>query len=491
MRFNQLKQRLEDEQRTTNFEDGDAYRPTTPALQLYTVVVNNLVDPTFYHDDIASLAKVVQAFERVAEDEPEFVLKLAAYARSELSLRDVPQVLLVLAANHEATKPVVRASAPRVIRRADELNTVVAIQLDLFGKPIPKPLKKGVADSFHQFDRHQFAKWNNLRRDVKFRDVLNLVHPTPKDGEEAAVFERLVYGDLDDYPDVDSLDPPETWEVVISERGSTADAWRKVLPRMGLFAKVRNLRNMLEAGLDGEELLDADDLAYARESAMYPFRFYQAHEALLDAEIEAWHVQDWLTAAVDRTAENLPVMDDSFVAVDLSGSMDSTLSRRGTMTYRELASFFGAVLARQGADVGVFADEFERVRAHHATPTLELAATIRDRDVGGSTNGWKAMAHLVETGQAYDRVVFLTDMQLWDSTGYGDEHTLRESFDAYREAVNPEARLFTVDLHSYGTLVTPEGHPNVYHISGWTERLVDFIGYAERPEAVVEEVRAY
>lgn len=37
----------------------------------------------------------------------------------------------------------------------------------------------------------------------------------------------------------------------------------------------------------------------------------------------------------------------------------------------------------------------------------------------------------------------------------------------------------------------PEDHPNVYQISGWTERVVDFIGYAERPEAVVEEVRAY
>lgn len=156
----------------------------------------------------------------------------------------------------------------------------------------------------------------------------------------------------------------------------------------------------LEAGLDGEELLDPDDLAYTRESGMYPFRFHQAHEALLDAGIEDRDVQGWLTAAVDRTAENLPAMDDSFVAVDLSGSMDSTLSRRGTMTYRELASFFGAVLARQGADVGVFADAFERVRTHHAMPTLELAATIGDRDVGGSTNGWKAMAHLVETGQA-------------------------------------------------------------------------------------------
>lgn len=490
MKFNQLKDRLRDEQQTINFEGGEAYRPATPALGLYTVVVNNLVEPTYYQGDVESLLTVIRRFEPVAEDEPEFALKLAAYARQELYLRDIAQVLLVLAANHDATKPYVREYAPRVIQRADELNTVVAIQLDLFGKPIPKPLKKGVADSFHEFDRYQFSKYNNLRRAVTFRDVMNLVHPRPRDEEEAEIFERLIYGDLDDYPEIDPLDPPETWEVVISERGNTADAWREVLPRMGLFAKVRNLRNMLEAGLDGEEILDEDDLAYARESKLYPFRFYQAYEALLDAGIDDRHVQDWLTEAVDRTVENVPALEETFVAVDLSGSMDSRLSRRGTMTYREIASFFGAVLATQNADVGVFADEFERVGAHYATPTLELAAKIRDRDVGGSTNGWKAMAHLVETERVYERIVFLTDMQLWDST-WGGEETVKEWFDRYRQDVASDVHLYVIDLHSYGTLVTPEGYENVHNISGWSEKVVDLFGYVENPDAVIEEIRAY
>lgn len=54
-------------------------------------------------------------------------------------------------------------------------------------------------------------------------------------------------------------------------------------------------------------------------------------------------------------------------------------------------------MIQQGSAVGGFADDYERIEMHYA-------------------NGWKAMAHLVETEQAYERVVYLTDMQLWDTT---------------------------------------------------------------------------
>ncbi|WP_224268351.1 TROVE domain-containing protein [Haloprofundus salinisoli] len=491
MKFNRLKNRLTDKQRTTNYEGGEAYQPATPEMGLYTVVVNNLVEDTFYREDTDALVAVVERFEPVAESNPEFTLKLAAHARNEMYLRDISQVLLVLAANHDATKPFVREYAPRVIRRADELNTVVAVQLTLFGKPIPKPLKKGIADAFHRFDRYQFAKYNNLRRDVTFRDVMNLVHPKPRDDEEREVFERLVRGGLDDYPDVEPLDAPKTWEVVISERGNTADAWRDVLPEMGLFATIRNLRNMLDAGLEGAEILGIADLDYVRESKLYPFRFYQAHEALLAAGIEDDHVQNWLSDAIERAAENLDdELGETFVAVDLSGSMTARLSARSTMTYRELSAFFGAVLMRKGATTGVFADEFEEVRAHHETPVLELVKKILARDVGGSTNGWKALRHLVEEDEAYDRVVVLTDMQLWDST-WGSEETVKRWYEVYRETVAPDTHLYVVDLSSYGDLVTPEGYEDVYNISGWSERVLDLVAYAEHPDEVLGEIEAY
>jgi hypothetical protein len=488
MEFNPTKT---DAQRTANHEGGEAYLPDSPELGLYKLVVNNLLEDTYYEEDVEQLRKLVRRFERAAEADPEYPLRLAAYARQELSLREVPQVLLVLSANHEATKGHVRAYAPAVIRRADELSTTVAVQLSLFGKPIPKPLKTGVADAFHEFDRYQFAKYRGERREVSLVDVMNLVHPRPETPEEEAIFERLALGDLDDHPDVEPLEPPETWEVVISERGNTADAWRDVLPRMGVFATIRNLRNMLEAGLDGEEILDEETLEAARASKVYPFRFYQAYRAVVEAGVVDNHVEAWLSEAVDATAENGPdALGDTFVAVDLSGSMTARLSDRSTMTYRQISAFFGAVLARKGADVGAFASSFERVHCHRETPTLEAVEKLRAAQVGGATNGWTVLDALAEAGDAYDRVVLLTDMQLWDSTR-GGERTVKGEFERYRAEVAPGARLYEVDLSSYGHLATPEGHEGVYRVSGWNDRILEFIVNAERGDAAVEAVREW
>ncbi|WP_267643693.1 TROVE domain-containing protein [Haloarchaeobius amylolyticus] len=489
MKFNRTTST--DEQRTTNFEGAEAYQPESPELGLYKTVVNNLLEDSFYESDEARLHKLARRVTVAADEDPEFVLKLAAYARTELYLRDVSNLLLVFAAQHEEAKSYVREYAPRVIQRADELNTVTAMQLELFGKPIPKPLKKGLADSFHEFDRYQFAKYDNHNREVTFRDVMNLVHPAPETAEEDEIFERLVLGDLDDHPDVEPLDPPETWEVVISEQGNTPEAWREVLPKMGLFATVRNLRNMLDAGLDGEEILTEDDLEYARDSMLYPFRFYQAYEAVTAAGVADEHTERWLSRAVDATATNLPDdLGNTFVAVDLSGSMNSALSGRSEMTYREIASFFGAVLQAQDADVGVFASDFETVSAHTDTPTLERARKIRDRSVGGATNAWLAFEHLVEESAEYDRVVVLTDMQVWDST-WGSDESVREWFTRYRDQVAPGSNLYMVDLQAYGDLVTPEGYDGVYNISGWTADIVEFVVYAEREDEILDEIRDY
>ncbi len=489
MKFNRT--RSTDAQRTTNFEGAEAYQPESPELGLYKVVVNNLLEDNFYESDEDRLRKLVRRFDAAADEDPEFVLKLAAYARTELYLRDVSNLLLVLAAQHEEAKTYVREYAPRVIRRADELTTVTAMQLELFGKPIPKPLKKGLADSFHEFDRYQFAKYDNRNRAVKFRDVMNLVHPKPETPEEDEVFERLVLGDLDDHPEVQPLDPPETWEVVISEKGNTPEAWREVLPKMGLFATIRNLRNMLAAGLDGAEILTEEDLEYVSDSMLYPFRFYQAYEAVTTAGVADEHTERWLSRAVDATATNLPDdLGNTFVAVDLSGSMDSRLSGRSEMTYLEIASFFGAVLQAQGADVGVFASDFDTVSTHTDTPTLERARKIRDQRVGGATNAWLAFQHLVENAAEYDRVVVLTDMQVWDST-WGSDESVREWFTRYRDAVAPDASLYMVDLQAYGDLATPEGHDGVYNISGWTADIVEFVVSAEREDEVLDEIRGF
>ncbi len=503
MQLNDTKQTVAEATRTTNHEGGEAFRPADPRLALYKRTINQLLEDSYYEDDTEHLHAVVERFDAAAATDPEFVLKLAAYARQEMHLRDIPQVLLVLAANDDRFKDdsddsLIREWTPTIVQRMDETATALAVHDKLFGGTAPWPLRRGIEDALVEMaDAYTLEKYALPRREVTLHDVFNRVHPKPVDDEQEDLFERFMRGDLDDYPDVEPLPSPNTWETVISERGNTAEAWEQLIEdneySLPIFASIRNLRNMLEAGVDEDIIVGHLDLEAVRHAPLYPFRYYQAYKALQDAGIDAPDVERWLERAVDVAVEHVPDdLGDTFVGVDLSGSMTAALSEQSTLQRKEIGALFGAVLADQGARVGGFGSEFQTVSTHIDTPVLQRQRAVMgiDDEVGNSTNGWKVLDYLREEDIAVERVILFTDMQIWDSTVrlVDGDRTVREAFEDYRASVAPNASLYMVDLASYGDLATPEGYEDVYNISGWSEQVLEFIGYAEEPSQVIEEI---
>jgi 60 kDa SS-A/Ro ribonucleoprotein len=503
MQLNDTKQTVAEATRSTNHEGGEAFRPADPRLALYKRTINQLLEDSYYEDDTEHLQAVVERFDAAAAEDPEFVLKLAAYARQEMHPRDIPQVLLVLAANDDRFKDdsdesLIREWTPAIVQRMDETATALAVHDKLFGGTAPWPLRRGIEDALvGMADAYTLEKYALPRREVTLHDVFNRVHPTPIDEEQEELFERFMRGDLDDYPDVDPLPSPNTWETVISEHGNTAEAWEQLIEddeySLPIFASIRNLRNMLEAGVDEDIIVGHLDLAVVRHAPLYPFRYYQAYKALQDAGLDAPEVERWLEQAVDVAVENVPEdLGDTFVGVDLSGSMDAVLAEQSTLQRKEIGALFGAVLAEQGASVGGFGSDFQSVSTHVDAPVLQRQRAVMgiNEDVGNATNGWKVLEYLREEGIQVDRVVLFTDMQIWDSTArlVDGDRTVREAFEDYRAAVTPEASLYMVDLASYGNLATPDGYEDVYNVSGWSEQVLEFIGYAEEPMQVIEEI---
>ena len=412
MEFNKPKQTVAEATRTTNYEGGEAFEPADPRLALYKRTINQLLEGSFYETDDEQLAAVVRRFDAAADEEPEFVLQLAAYARQELYLREIPQVLLVLAANDDRFKDdsdesVIREWAPAIIQRMDETATALAVHDQLFGGTAPWPLRRGIEDALVSMaDAYTLGKYELSRREVTLHDVFNRVHPEPVDDKQAELFERFVHGDLDDYPDVEPLPSPNTWETLISERGNTRDAWETLIEddeyALPIFASIRNLRNMLEAGVAEDTIVDHLDLEAVRHSPLYPFRYYQAYTALQNASVQAPAVERWLEEAIDVAVETVPDgLGDTFVAVDLSGSMDMALSRNSTLRLKEVSALFGAILADHGAEVAGFGDDFQTVPTQVDTPVLQRqdAVLAIDEDVGNSTNGWKALEYLRDRGE--------------------------------------------------------------------------------------------
>lgn len=497
MKFNDTKDPVSERTKTTNYEGGEAYTPDSPELGLAKNTINNLLEDEYYETDSESLAQLKTAFQHAADENPEFPLKLAAYARQEMYLRDVSQVLLVLSAHHSESKKYVEKWAATIIDRADEPCTVVAIHDQLFGGTLPKPLKKGINNALHKFDKYQYDKYDNPNREVNIRDVINRTHPAPQDDLRDEIFERLMRGNLEKYPEVQPLNESQgkTWETVISEKGNTAEAWREVIDDMGLFALIRNIRNMKEAGLESDEIVGHMETDWIENAQIYPFRFYQSYKAVKRAGVSDPVIEDKLSEAIDTAADSLDDnLTDTFVAVDTSGSMyGGGLSRDSDLERVEIGALFGAMMMRHGADTGAFGREYKRVTAHHRTPTVELQQKIMDAQTGASTNAHLAIRDITNKNESYDRVVVFTDEQLWDSTGsWGyDSDSLKDAWENYKENVNSSASLYIVDLASYGDLFFPEGYPDVYLLQGWTSDMLDYIQHAENEQALLNDIKNF
>jgi 60 kDa SS-A/Ro ribonucleoprotein len=501
--------------KTVNHEGGTAFEPNSPERRLYKRTSNNLLENTFYENDEELKTGLIEAFDDAADSNPEFVLKLAAYARQEMGLRDVPQILLALAANDSRfnTYPPesghqndtrIRDYTPAIVRRMDETATVVSVYKNMLEKDsIPNGLQKGLSDAINMMaDEYTLAKYTLQNRKVTLYDVFNLVHPEPSNRvqnwnglsnkERSRLFERFMKGQLDAYENVDSLSTPSTWEVTISEQGNNREAWLQVVDDMGIMSKIRNVRNMLQSGLTGDEIFGNKDLEAVKNSKMFPFRFYQAYKAYQEPQVPTDEsVEEFLSKSIELTAGNIPEeFRNTLVVADTSGSMKQSVSGGSSLDCYEIATFFTAVASTVGADVGAFASTFEEVSFSNKTPAVDRVSPIGSLKVGGSTNGHEVFDTLREKQRNYQNVVMLTDEQLWDSS-YRSNRTLKESVDDYRSSVTDDCSLYIVDLQSYGEMAMPDGYKDVYHISGWSEDILNFISYANKENEILEKIASY
>lgn len=491
--FNDTTDTVAERTETTNPEGGQAFVADTPEYALYRVTINNLLEDTYYRSAEDGLQAVEEKFGHVAESNPEFVLKLAKYARQEMYLRQVPQFLFALAADHDNTKEYLRDYACGVMSRADEpLETLAMYFRDKDTRTLPNALSKSVEDAMHQWDLYQYSKWDRPSREWRWRDVMPLVHPKPRDETRDEIFERIVKGDLDDYPDVDSLTQHGTWEDSLSDAGEEdvdkAEAYRRRLDRMPLKATIMQSRDMIQAGLDPEEFLTEERLRQVPDSKLWPFRFHTAYRALKEAGVDTRHTDEWFERAVDMSVNNTPdELRDTYVGVDLSGSMHTPLSDKSTVDLVELGALFGGICAHKGSSVSGFGSNFHEFKFHSNTPVLEMQEKIAGADVGHATNGHLVIEHLYNRDIMPENVVLFTDEQLWN-TGRGRTSSLKEAWDKYVERVHPDAKLYVINLNSYKTSAMPEGYHNVYPISGWTENVIKHIKYADDERAAVNAV---
>jgi 60 kDa SS-A/Ro ribonucleoprotein len=422
--------------------EGAVAQKVSPKAELRRTVLTCLLWEDTFYEKGSDIADRIAALVRGTA--PHDVAALAREAREAMQLRHVPLFLTRELARRAGTGPLVADTLENVIQRADELGEFTALYWKEKKQPLSAGVKRGLARAFTKFDAYQLAKYNR-DAEVKLRDVLFLCHAKPKDEAQAATWKKLLAG---------TLEAPDTWEVALSARAGKKETFERLLEedKLGGMAVLRNLRLMHAAGVSPKLIRERLEKGVARA---LPFRFVTAARY-------APKLEDAIEAAMFKGLADLPRLEGSTgLVVDVSGSMDSTLARKGESTRLDAAAGL-AILLREKAEefcVATFSDSCVELPARRG---FALRDGIVKSQAHSGTHLKRALTQL--SGQAdwqkLDRLIVISDEQ---------------SHDGILPAWTPRAYVVNVAPYKHGV-----SYGNGWtHVDGWSERVIDYIAAVE------------
>ena len=441
-------------------EGGHAVRQPAEVELRRAVSTCLLWEDTFYEKGSAVAARIADLCTKV---KPEVVASLAREARTDLKLRHVPLYLaLQLIKCHS---PLTRGVITDVVQRPDEMGELLSLYWKEGRRPLAAQLKRGLAQAFTKFSAYNLAKWNKDAT-IKLRDVMFMVHPKPIDAEQAATWKKLVE---------DTLESPDTWEVALSTGKDKKATWERLLSegKLGDMALLMNLRNMSQVGVNSV-LIKERLVQWSSKSVALPFRFIAAAQAAPDFE-------DALgLAMVQSLSSQAKLQGRTLFVIDVSGSMNGTLSTKSMMTRIDAACGLAMLIREVCEEPVIYATAGNDYAQTHATEKAPPRHAFALRDAiqakynklgGGGIFCHQALTCIqkAET-KPFDRIVLITDEQDCDS------NKARKMSNAPLKGTYN----YLLNVASYKPGLDVSG--GWIRINGWSERVIDWVRHNEGGE---------
>lgn len=461
-----------------NRDGFPAFERPVDEQYLQTLLTNTLGN-TFYATGNELLAEATAMHDRMVADDPAFVSKALVYARREGYMRTQPIFGLAKLSVNQSWFPF-----SDVILTPNDLADFAAIVKSLRKGEGGRRIK-GVAGNWlaRKLTEYWVIKYGADRKagGYSLKDLVQVYHPKlPKSplfdyvmGREADLsklpqiesFERLKRATTDLQKAVAITQGRLPHEVATSFAGSSKEVWNAIVPQLPVFALLRNLATLERHGvLDGNrEFVQSrlTDPEVIRKSKILPFRFLDA----IDHVKAAW-AKDALRDALDLAFANLP---------EIPGRTAVFLDRSGSMGGKPIliASIFAVSLMKKTSYNGLFLlfdTELEEVSISLRDSTLTQADRIQAR---GGTSTDLPMRRLLADRDKVDNIILITDEQQNTGTAFIDV------LDKYRQVVNRHVNTFVIDVGPYRSALLPDD-PRTYFMYGWSDRVLDFIGFASR-----------
>ena len=482
-----------------NEAGGRAYlRQPRQALAQYAA--SGCLNNTFYATGIEQLATVLKLCETV---EPEFIARVALYARKQGFMKDMPALLLAVLS---VKSPGLMAEIfDRVIDSPKMLRTFVLI------------MRSGVVGrkSLGTLPKRLIQQWLDARSDAQLfcgsigntpslADIVKMVHPKPASATRAALYAYLIgrehdakqlpalvrqYEQFKQHSKTQKLAVPDLpFQMLTSLQLRTSD-WEQIARHASWQTTRMNLNTFERHGvLKNEELvkLIANRLGNSqliKQARVFP---YQLLAAYLNVSGSMPHeIREALQDALELAISNVPhATGKVYVLPDVSGSMHSPVTGdRETATTKvrclDVAALVAAAILRRNpqAEVIPFESSVVNLRLNPRDSVMTNAQRLASLPAGG-TNCSAPLIHLNQRHAKGDLIVYVSDNESWiDTNTYGrfggSATATLQAWSTFKQR-NPRAKMICIDLQPSSTTQAPD-RDDIINVGGFSDQVFTLI----------------
>lgn len=478
---------------TTNYAGGSAYKHSAKHT-LAQIACTGTFNGTFYADSEENLRLAEQA---VAElhDQPEFIAKVAVYAREFGFMKDMPSYIVAKLA--DVDKVLFRKAFRKVVDNGKMLRNVV--QIARSGRLSKKynlsagTYRHALRDWFN--DRSPYALFKAaVGNDPELGDIIKMCRPKPNTPSKAALYRYLIGKDVE----LEALpEPVRSYELYkrglvtdklpevdfrfLTNLTLTTENWKEIARNAGWTMTRMNLETFRRHGvledkkmvqLIADRLRNPDEIKKARA---FPYQLFMAYQQTCSNMPH--EINEALQDAADTAIGNVPVFGGTLkVAIDVSGSMTwgSITGNRGSATSKmrpvDVAALFGAAMLRgnKSAEIMPFSNRlYPDFKLNPRDSVMTNAQKLCSIPSGG-TDCSLVLAEINRRKEHVDAVVYVSDNESWIDRGYGSRTTgmMSEWVDLKKRC--PNARLVLIDL-TVGNNSQVTQHSDILQVGGFSD----------------------
>lgn len=481
------------ETNTVNEAGGKAYKLSDKAA-LAQYALTGTFNGVFYASDEDQLKKVLELADKC---DPEFVAKLAVYAREEGFMKDMPAFLAAVVSSKDTAllqKIFTRVvDSPKMVRNFMQIVRSGATGRKSFGTR-PKKLLQAYFENLT--DDQLFRA--SIGNDPSLADMIKMVRPKPGDKKRSALYAYLLdkeYNQKDLLPLARAFEdfkkdpvgelPGVPFEMLTS-LPLTKKHWKELAQNM-TWAQTRiNLNTMLRHGvLEDKDMvefvankLQNEDLI--KKAKAFPYQLFAAFK-----NVES-NMPQKITLALQKAAEiaiqNVPEFDGQvYVCCDISGSMHSPATGgRGSATTKvsclDVAALMSAAVLRKNPEATVipFSDHVVPCELNPLDSVMTNTQKLASLPSGG-TNCASPLQMLNKKNAKGDLVIVVSDNQSWHNSGhvYYNGTAFANEWATFKKR-NPKAKLVELDIQPYATSQVSSGQ-DILQCGGFSDNIFNVV----------------